>query len=144
MAAHAVCDTTVLYAAGNRNAQRHETGFAIVVAADSGDLPVLRIPGAVLIETMNGLTRDVGHETAVELLQRLHAGSQFDLIREPKTVWERALDLFRQVVRLSLADALIVAGMCHHDIEYCYTFDDDFDGFNDVNRLATADNPFEP
>lgn len=93
---------------------------------------------------MNGLTRDVGHETAVEILERLRVGSQFTLVREPKTVWVSALDRFRQVARLSLADALIVAGMDHHDIEYLYSFDDDFDGLDDMARLATADNPFDP
>lgn len=143
MAPLAVCDTTVLYAAGNRNAQRHERGFEIVSGADRGELPILRIPDAVLIETMNGLTRDVGHETAVTVLERLQVGSQFDLVREPRTVWDTGIDLFTQIERLALADALIAAGARHSGIEYLYSFDDDFDGLDGITRLNAVTNPFD-
>jgi len=143
MAPLVVCDTTVLYAAGNQNAQRHERGFEIINGADGGELPVIRIPDAVLIETMNGLTRDVGHETAVTVLERLQVGSQFDLVREPRTVWDTGIDLFVQVERLALADALIVAGARHSGIEYLYSFDDDFDGLDGITRLNAAANPFD-
>lgn len=143
MAPLALCDTTVLYAAGNQNAHRHAKGLEIVSIADRGELPILRIPDAVLIETMNGLTRDVGHETAITVLERLQIGSQFDLVREPQTVWETGIDLFTQIERLALADALIVAGARHSGIEYLYSFDDDFDGLDDITRLNAATNPFE-
>lgn len=141
--ARAFCDTTVLYAAGNRNAQRHEKGYEIVSAADRGRLPILRIPDAVLIETMNGLTRDVGHETAVTVLDRLQVGSQFELVREPRGVWEIGVDLFTEIERLALADALIVAGARHSGIEYLYSFDDDFDDLDGITRLNAAENPFD-
>lgn len=143
MAPLVLCDTTVLYAAGNQNAQRHENALQIISAADQGRLPILRIPDAVLIETMNGLTRDVSHVTAVAVLERLQAGSQFNLVREPQTVWETGIDLFMQVERLALADALIVAGARHSGIEYLYSFDDDFDGLNGITRLNMAENPFD-
>jgi len=57
----AVVDTAVLYAAGNRNATRHERALDIVRGADAEQLPVLHIPDVVLVETMNRLVRDVGH-----------------------------------------------------------------------------------
>jgi len=69
----AVVDTTVLYAAGNERSQRHDRGLATLQAADHERLPRLRIPDVVLVETMNGLTRDVGHDTAVDMLDRLEA-----------------------------------------------------------------------
>ena len=34
--------------------------------------------------------------------------------------------------------------MQREDIEYIYSFDDDFDVFDDVTRLTTAANPFNP
>ena len=67
----AVVDTTVLYAAGNERSQRHDRGLEVLHAADHERLPTLRIPDVVQVETMNGLTRDVGHETAVDMLDRL-------------------------------------------------------------------------
>lgn len=143
MTSLALCDTTVLYAAGNRNAQRHQRGLKIIQAADRGELPIFRIPDAVLIETMNGLTRDVEHETAVTVLERLQVGSQFDLVRDPQAVWETGIELFTQIERLALVDALIVAGARHAGVEYLYSFDDDFDGLDGITRLNTAVNPFD-
>ena len=138
----AVVDTTVLYAAANRRASRHETAFSIVRAADRGDLPELLVPDPILVETLNGLTRDVGHETATDFLSRLQQSSQFDLQREPTTVWQTGLDLFRRVDRLSLADAIVVASVRHTGAAFVYSFDDDFDGFDGFDRLTTADDPF--
>jgi predicted nucleic acid-binding protein len=41
-------------------------------------------------------------------------------------------------------DSIIAAYMQSEDIEYIYSFDDDFDVFDDVTRLTTATNPFKP
>jgi len=138
----AVVDTTVLYAAANRRASRHETAISIVRGADRGVLPQFLVPDPILVETMNGLSRDVGAETATDVLGRLQRGDQFDVRREPDTVWQTGLDLFHRVDRLSLADAIFVASARHHEIEYGYSFDDDFDGIDGLTRLATADDPF--
>jgi len=138
----ALVDTTALYAAANRNAERHDRALSIVQAADAGDFPRLRVPDPILIETMNGLARDVSHETATDLLKRLETGVQFEPVREPRAVWERGTAAFRSVRRLSLADGLLVASSRHHDITYLYSFDDDFDGIDGVTRLATAENPY--
>lgn len=140
----ALLDTTVLYAAANRNAQRHERALSIVREADRGALPELRVPDPILVETMNGVTRDVGHDTAVDLLDRLTASVHFDLVREPMAIWAAGLDRFRTVERLSLADAILIASADHHDIEYVFSFDDDFDGLESVLRLDDAENPFAP
>jgi predicted nucleic acid-binding protein len=138
----AVVDTTVLYAAANRRASRHETAFAIVRGADEGELPALLVPDPTLVETMNGLARDVGHETATDFLSRLQQSALFDIRREPASIWQTGLDLFRRVDRLSLADAILVASARHTETSFVYSFDDDFDGLDGVSRLATADDPF--
>jgi len=161
MTQYAIVDTTVLYAAGNRRATHHEEALAIVKAADRGDtplpkgvsvsnnsplescdLPVLRIPGAVLIETMNGLHRTVGHDTAVDMLNRLQAGSGFETGKASAATWSTATRLFQDTERLSLGDALIVTDAHHHDIPYIYSFDTDFDGINDLTRLNKAEGPY--
>lgn len=139
----AIIDTTVLYAAGNRRGNRHDAGLSILQGVDRGSLPTVEIPDPVLIETMNGLSRDVGHEAAVDFLERLERGSNFAIRRESHAVWDTGMDLFERVSRLSLADALLVAAMTTDGIGYCYSFDDDFDGIDGVTRLDTASNPYE-
>lgn len=134
----------MLYAAANRSAQRYETATAIVRGADRGELPQLGVPDPILIETMNGLTRGVGHETAVDFLNRLRIGSQFELRREPTAVWQTGIELFERIDRLSLADGLLVAAVRHHEIAYLYAFDDDFDGIDGLTRLSSATDPFSP
>lgn len=37
----------------------------------------------------------------------------------------------------------MVAYMQRTDLEYVYSFDDDFDWFEEITRLATADDPFD-
>jgi predicted nucleic acid-binding protein len=64
-------------------------------------------------------------------------------VREPRTVWDTGIDLFTQIERLALADALIVAGARHSGIGYLYSFDDDFDGLDGITRLNAAMNPFD-
>lgn len=138
----AVVDTTVLYAAANSRATRHGTAFAIVRGADASELPQLIVPDPILVETMNGLTRDVGPDTATDFLSRLQRSDGFTIQREPDTVWQTGLDLFRRIERLSLADAIFVASARHQDIQYGYSFDDDFDGLAEFTRLSTPDDPF--
>lgn len=41
-----------------------------------------------------------------------------------------------------MVDCITVAYMQRLGLEYIYSFDDDFDRFEDVTRLETADNPF--
>jgi predicted nucleic acid-binding protein len=73
--AQALVDTTVLYAAANKRASRHSTALDIIRTADNGSLPELVIPDAMLIETMNGLSRDVGSDVAVDLSSTVTAST---------------------------------------------------------------------
>jgi predicted nucleic acid-binding protein len=93
---------------------------------------------------MNGPTTDLGHRTATGMLGRLEAGGQFDVVGEPAAVWTAGVDLFGRCERLSLADAVIVAAPCHHDIGYPYSFDTDFHGLDGRPRLPTPANPYGP
>lgn len=140
----ALLDTTVRYAAANERAGRHETALAIVRGADDGTLPELDVPDPTLAETMNGLTRDVGPATATDVLERTRRAQRFDVRREPDAVWHTDLSAFEEVDRLSLADAVLLASARHRDVEYCYSFDGDFDGLDGITRLDTPANPFSP
>lgn len=140
----AVVDTSVLYAAGNRNSDRHERALDIVRAADRGRLPRLRVPDVVLVETMNGLNRDVGHEKAVDMLERLEASNGYRLDRVTDGVWNAGLEQFRTVERLSLADGVIAAYLRDRGLETLYSFDGGFDGLESITRLDSATDPFDP
>jgi len=52
--------------------------------------------------------------------------------------------LFRQHEPLSFVDACIIAYMQTEGLGYLYAFDDDFDAAEDVYRLDTATNPYDP
>jgi len=52
--------------------------------------------------------------------------------------------LFRQYEQFSFVDACIVAYMQAEGLGYLYAFDDDFDAAEDVSRLNTAINPYDP
>lgn len=140
----AVVDTTVLYAAGNRSSQRHDRALNVVRAADRGALPTLHVPDVVLVETMNGLTRDVGADTATDVLGRLETSAGFVVARISDAVWSAGVDQFRSVERLSLADGLIAAYCREHDLEYLYGFDEGFDGLEGLTRLESATDPYAP
>lgn len=144
MAQRALVDTTVLYAAGNRSERRHEIGRRIVHDADHGILPRLGVTDVVLVETLNGLQRDVGHRVAVEMLNRLEQGAHFLLTRESKTVRDTGREIFRAYDQLSLADAIQVALARSNDIRYIYSFDSGFDSVDELTRLASPENPFKP
>lgn len=140
----AVVDTAVLYAAGNRQSQRHEAALDIVRAADNGRLPTLHVPSVVLTETMNGLNRDVGHSKATDMLDRLESSAGFDIQRVSNSVWQTGVEMFRRIERLSLGDGIIAAYVRHHNLEYLYSFDGGFDGLQSITRLSTVTDPYAP
>ena len=54
----------------------------------------------------------------------------------------RAVDISTTYDKLSFGDATIAAFMERTELEYLYSFDDDFDVLDHVTRLETAVNPF--
>lgn len=138
----AAIDTSVLYAAADGSDQRHEAAIPILRGIDDGSLPEVVVLDFVLAETMNGLTRRLSHEVAVDFLERLETNARFSVERVTGEAFSTGKALFRERHRLSLVDALVVGRMRTHGIEYLYSFDDDFDGLDGVVRLETVENPF--
>lgn len=139
----AVIDTTVLFAGAYRRDGNHDGGLELLQAIDSGRLPAVVVLDYVLAETVNGLTSKATHDTAVDFLDRLEANRRFVFDRLSDAQLTQAKSLFRTRPSLSLVDAAIVAYMQQHGHDYVYAFDDDFDGFDDIVRLESVDNPFE-
>ncbi|SFR32376.1 type II toxin-antitoxin system VapC family toxin [Halogeometricum limi] len=139
----AVVDTSVLIAGFDADDERHSTGFDIVRGIDSGDLPTGRVTTYVLLETLNWIHGRNRHDKATETYQRLNASSGFEVHHAPQKDFRRAMELFERYDGIAFGDATIAAYMEREGVEYLYSFDDDFDALDWVNRLEIADRPHQ-
>ena len=121
---------------------RHELAAGIVQAIDRGDLPTARVTNYVLLESLNWIHERQRHDIAVDLRTRLSNSAGFELVHSAQTDFHRAVELFETYEELAFGDATILAYMERVNIEYLYSFDDDFDVIDSITRLETADNPF--
>lgn len=137
-------DTSVLFAAVYRRDSAHADALPILHGIDDDSLPEAVVIEYVLAETLNGLTTHAGHEAAVDLLDRLEENARFHIEAVRGPAFATAKALFRQHRPLSFVDACIVAYMQSADLEYLYAFDGDFDAVDEIYRLETATNPYDP
>lgn len=140
----ALVDTTVLFAAPYCHDGAHADALPILRGIDSADLPEAVILDYVLAETLNGLTTHAGHDAAVDFLDRIEENTRFHLDSLTADAFATAKALFRQYERFSFVDACIVAYMQTEGLGYLYAFDADFDAADDVYRLDTVTNPYQP
>ncbi|ELZ33861.1 type II toxin-antitoxin system VapC family toxin [Halorubrum tebenquichense] len=138
----ALLDTNVLFATASARDEYHDRALEIVRGIDHGALPDAVVTDYVLAELLNLSREKLGPETANRLLDRLLEGAHFEIVHSPKADFNAAQSAFRQYDALSFVDATIVAHLNRKDVEYLYSFDDDFDVVDGVSRLETADNPF--
>lgn len=140
----ALIDTSVLFVAAYRRDSAHDEALPILRGIDDGSLPEAVILDYVLAETLNGLTTHAGHDAAVDLLDRIEENARFHIDSLNTNGLATGKALFRQQRQLSLVDACIIAYMQTEGLGYLYAFDDDFDVADDVYRLDTATNPYDP
>lgn len=140
----ALIDTTVLFAAAYRRDSAHADVLSILRGLDDGSLPEAVVLDYVLAETLNGLTTHAGHEAAVDLLDRLEENARFHVDSLNADAFATAKALFRRHRPFSFVDACIVAYMQTEGLGYLYAFNDDFDAADDVYRLDTPTNPYDP
>ena len=140
----ALIDTTVLFAAAYRRDGAHDEALPILRGIDTADLPEAVILDYVLAETMNGLTTHAGHDAAVDFLDRVEENTRFHIDSLTADEFAATKALFRRHERFSFVDACIVAYMQAEGLGYLYAFDDDFDAAEDVYRLDTATDPYQP
>jgi len=140
----ALIDTTVL-AAAYRQDGSHDAALPVLQGIDNGTLPEAVILDYVLAETLNGLTTHAGHDAAVDLLNRIEENAHFHRLDSLTTdALATGKALFRQHEPLSFVDACIIAYMQTEGLGYLYALDDDFDAVEDIYRLDTATNPYDP
>ena len=140
----ALLDTSVLFAAAYRRDSLHDDALPILRGVDGGELPEAVVLDYVLGETLNGLTTHAGHESAVDLLDRVEENARFHVESLSGNAFATAKAEFRRHAPLSFVDACIVAYMRTEGLGYLYAFDDDFDRADDMYRLDTAVNPSDP
>lgn len=138
----AVVDTGVLIGMADSDDQHHDVAMEIVGAMDHGDLPTGRVTNYVVLETLNWIHDRRRHKKAVETYARLKESAGFEILHAAQKDFQRAVELFKTYDGLAFGDATIAAYMEREDIEYLYSFDDDFDVLENVTRLETANNPF--
>ncbi|PSQ20507.1 VapC toxin family PIN domain ribonuclease [Halobacteriales archaeon QS_9_67_17] len=137
-------DTTVLFAAAYRRDSSHEAALPILRGIDDGTLPEAVVLDYVLAETLNGLTTHAGHDAAVGFLDRIEENARFHIDSLTADALATGKARFRRHEPLSFVDACIIAYMRTDGLDYLYAFDDDFDAVEDISRLDTATNPYEP
>jgi predicted nucleic acid-binding protein len=139
----ALLDATVLIAAADEDDQGHEVGLEIVRGVDRGELPTGIVTNEALLETLNYVHERRGHAMAVDLLDRFVRGVHFELPYNPKKNFGVGRSIFRDSGRPNFGDSLQAAYMRSRDVEYVYSFDDDFDTVAEMTRLNRAVDPYE-
>lgn len=140
----ALVDTTVLYAAAYQQDSAHRDALPIVHGIDDGSLPDAVVVDYVLAETLNGLTTHAGHDAAVDFLERIEENARFHVDSLGSDALATGKALFRRYEPFSFVDGCLVAYMQTERLGYLYAFDDDFDAIDDICRLETAIDPYEP
>ncbi|NLV08721.1 PIN domain-containing protein [Halomicrobium mukohataei] len=138
----ALLDATALIAAADRDDADHQRGLEILRGIDYGELPDGVITNEALLETLNFVEERKGHDRAVDLLDRFVQGAHFELQYNPKKNFGLGRSLFRGHPGLNFGDSMQTAFMESENIEYIYSFDDDFDSIDGVTRLNSAVNPY--
>lgn len=138
----AVVDTSVLIGVADSDDQNHSVATDIVREMDHGVLPTGHVTNYVVLETLNWIHSRKQHATATTLHTRLNESAGFEIHHAAQKDFTRAVELFETYDTLSFGDTTIVAYMERADIEYLYTFDDDFEAVDGITRLETPDDPF--
>jgi len=131
----------VVIAAVDETDEDHDTGLSILQGVDHGDLPKGILVSDALQETLNFIHERQRHATAVDLLDRFVRGARFEIPYNPKKNYGEARSLFRSDGRLNFGDTMQVAYMWGAGIKHIYSFDDDYDGVDDITRLNAPVNP---
>ena len=138
----AVVDSNILIGIADSDDRHYDVAMEIVQAMDRGELPTGRVTNYMILEALNWIHTRQRHDKAVETHTRLKQSAGFEIHQAAQKDFQRAVNLFNTFETLSFGDATIAAYMQREEIQYLYSFDDDFDGLEWITRLATAENPF--
>lgn len=77
--ATALIDSNALIAFASQRDEHHASSDAILTGIDRGELPSGRLTNYVVAETLGYLNERAHHQPAVDLYERLQAGSVFEV-----------------------------------------------------------------
>ncbi len=137
----ALVDTNVFFASASLRDEYHHRAREIIRGIDHGNLPKAIVTNYVIAETLNLTREKLGADAANQLLDRIIEGAHFEIVHAPRSDFNAAQSLFRRYEKLSFVDSTIAAYVDREDVEYLYSFDDDFDAIEELTRLETADHP---
>ncbi|HKJ58601.1 MAG TPA: PIN domain-containing protein [Halobacteriales archaeon] len=135
-------DSNVLIAAGIASDANHETAREILTGIDGGALPRTRLSNYVTAELLNYMHARGGHSAGMEFYDRLAIAEGFEVVHATRQDYHGTLSLFDRRPTLSFVDATIISYMRREGITYLYSFDDDFDAFEGIERLNVPENPY--
>jgi predicted nucleic acid-binding protein len=137
-----VVDSNVLFGAFNERDQYHDRALPLLRAFDREELPKAHVTTLVLPEVLNPIQQRQGHDFAVDVLDRLSQSVGFTIEHPTQEEVTRGEALFYDVSDIEYTDCVTVAYIRSHNFQYIYSFDDDFDAFDDLTRLNDVVNPF--
>jgi predicted nucleic acid-binding protein len=138
----AIVDSNVVFGARMKRDQYHEQAKPLVEAMDEGDLPRGVVTNYGLPEILNPIQKKAGDAPAKETLQFLTESGGFRIRHLAQEDFTRGRALYRRSEEVEITDTITVAFMQRQGLEYIYSFDDDFDEFDDITRLNSDENPF--
>lgn len=139
----AVVDSNVLFGYRSKRDRWHDPASEIVETMDRGALPRGQVTNYSLPEVLNPILKKAGYDRALETLDFIAESGGFRIRHLAQEDFSRGRALFRRRESVEITDTITVAYMRRVGLEYIYSFDDDFDQFDDVTRLTTATDPFE-
>lgn len=139
----ALVDSNILIGFALIRDQHHEAADPIVRKMDAGDLPQGLVTNYAVAETMHSISKVAGHSKSVDLLNRLVSSGGFRLVHLSQEDFDRGQAVYRQRNGVNFVDSLMYSFMQRVELEHIYSFDDDFDKFEDITRLNASVNPFE-
>lgn len=138
----ALVDANVLFGAFNERDQYHDRALPMVRAFDRQELPRAHVTTLVLPEVLNPTQKREGHDYALDVLGRLSKSAGFTIQHPTQKEVSQGEAIFQTVLDIEYTDCITVAYMRSRDLEYIYSFDEDFDEFEDISRLNAVTNPF--
>lgn len=144
MTTEAVVDSNVLFGFRSRSDRWHGPAHAIVSGMDAGELPRGQITNYTLPAVVNPILKAAGYGHALETVDFLNESAGFRIRHLAQDDFASGLALFRRTPGVELTETITVAYMRRTGLDYVYSFDDDFDRFDDVTGLDSALNPFDP
>jgi predicted nucleic acid-binding protein len=138
----AIVDSNVVFGARMKRDQYHEQAKPLVEAMDEGNLPQGIVTNYGLPEILNPIQKKAGDVPAKETLQFLTESGGFRIRHLAQADFTRGRALYKRTEEVEITDTITVAYMQRQGLEYIYSFDDDFDEFDDITRLNSDENPF--